>query len=98
VWRRSCPRQMKIDFRQGRASCLARMNRINDGDVAVGDPISSAGRVGYVKARYCWYEEALAYSWPVEYHADCGAASMQFKRRVVPQGSLDILDAGSCGQ
>jgi iron complex outermembrane receptor protein len=33
---------------------LAGINRVNDGDVAVGDPIPSAGRFGYVEARYYW--------------------------------------------
>jgi iron complex outermembrane receptor protein len=33
---------------------LAGINRVNDGDVGVGDPIPAAGRFGYVQARYYW--------------------------------------------
>jgi iron complex outermembrane receptor protein len=33
---------------------LAGINRVNEGDVGVGDPIPSAGRFGYVEARYYW--------------------------------------------
>ena len=33
---------------------LAGINRVNDGDVGVGDAIPSAGRFGYVEARYYW--------------------------------------------
>ena len=33
---------------------LAGINRVNDGVVAVGDPIPSAGRFGYLEARYYW--------------------------------------------
>jgi iron complex outermembrane recepter protein len=33
---------------------LAGINRVNEGDVGVGNPIPSAGRFGYVEARYYW--------------------------------------------
>jgi len=33
---------------------LAGINRVNAGDVGLGDPIPAAGRFGYVEARYYW--------------------------------------------
>jgi iron complex outermembrane receptor protein len=33
---------------------LAGINRVNEGDVGVGDPIPGAGRFGYIEARYYW--------------------------------------------